>query len=447
MFKKTIIIFYKIFFIGLIVQFFLQTFVTYKLGLQQDRMQYIRLWKEGIIALLAILTLWWIIWKNKRKQLIITPTIGRWTVGLLLVVGLTVVIHIILLQQPLTTYILAFKYDFFGFFILLIWFHSSGFLDKKDRNKLIERYGYIIKRCLRLALIRYFIIFIKPGTLKLFGYDNFMYEGSVGTQPPAAYYTLINHGITRNQFLFERPISRWFFLIAFFPLFYTLFLHKQNFRTTRWRRSIYGINIAITFSRAARGAWIIQLIIVGLIIYQKNLKTFLRKILLPVWLGIVLIGGFGYKHIIQRDYSTNGHIEMLRNGTKLFAKSPLIGHGGGRAGPASHREWGPKFNPENQFLQIMIEFGLLGFLWWFLLYLTLNFIGLNKIIQFQKYSLKSLEQQKNTLLIAAMSIGMLGLSAEGMLLHSFSDRMTVYPLMLLFGIIWMQYLLLNKKFV
>ncbi|MDR2190897.1 MAG: hypothetical protein LBP53_07160 [Candidatus Peribacteria bacterium] len=46
-----------------------------------------------------------------------------------------------------------------------------------------------------------------PNGLKFFGYNHFAFEGTVGARPPAAYYTLINKGFVRNQFLFERPTS------------------------------------------------------------------------------------------------------------------------------------------------------------------------------------------------------------------------------------------------
>jgi hypothetical protein len=45
--------------------------------------------------------------------------------------------------------------------------------------------------------------------------------------PPAAYYSQYNQGYVRNQFLFERPISRGFFLVAFWPLFFALAIKKR----------------------------------------------------------------------------------------------------------------------------------------------------------------------------------------------------------------------------
>jgi hypothetical protein len=69
-----------------------------------------------------------------------------------------------------------------------------------------------------------------PNALKFVGYDWHAYEGTLGSRPPAAYYTLINQGFVRNQFLFERPISFGFRLIAFFPFFALGFLRKKSIK-------------------------------------------------------------------------------------------------------------------------------------------------------------------------------------------------------------------------
>jgi len=445
MYQKTIVFLYKFFFVWLLLQFFLQTFVTYKLGLDMERMTYVWLWKEAVIWCIWLLALWNIIRRKDRKQIIASPTLGWRTLWLIAAVAIAASIHLVLLWKPLNTFILAFKYDFFWFFILLVGLHSAWGISHTIRKEILMWYGRIIKRALVGALIRYAIIFIKPGTLKLFGYDNFMYEWWVSVQPPAAYYTLINHGVTRNQFLFERPISWWFFLTAFFPFFFMLFLYKKPFRTTRTRRIIYGINVLFTFSRAAWGSWIIELIAIWFFIYRKDIKKFMLYILLPIVVVLWGIWAVAYQSVFQRSYSTNWHIEMLHNWTKLYMKSPILWHGWGRAWPASHREWWPKFNPENQFLQILIEFGLLWFLPWFLVYLTLNLVWLQHIISSSKKKMKTLTQHNTTLHLASMSLWMVWLSASWMLLHSFSDRMIVYPLMLLFWIIWIQFIQTNNN--
>jgi O-antigen ligase len=56
----------------------------------------------------------------------------------------------------------------------------------------------------------------------------------------------------------------------------------------------------------------------------------------------------------------------------MFTESPIIGKGAAYVGPGSHRDGGLAFNPENQYLQILIEFGIIGFLLWMPMYIWLN---------------------------------------------------------------------------
>jgi len=74
------------------------------------------------------------------------------------------------------------------------------------------------------------MLYFMPNLLKFFGYDWLIYEGTIGSRPPAAYYTQINKGFVRNQFLFERPISFGFWLIGFFPVFALGFLKNLSLK-------------------------------------------------------------------------------------------------------------------------------------------------------------------------------------------------------------------------
>ena len=85
-------------------------------------------------------------------------------------------------------------------------------------------------RCLRGGLFRWALVYFMPNALKFFGYNRHAYEGTMGSNPPAAYYTLINKGYVRNQFLFERPLSLGFRLVAFFPFFVLGFLRKKTIK-------------------------------------------------------------------------------------------------------------------------------------------------------------------------------------------------------------------------
>lgn len=457
MFQRIIFSLYKIFIVWLVLQFFLQTFVTHALELSVPWLDYIWLWKEVVVVLLwvciigSLIYQWW--WRTLWKG-----PIWWYTALLLLAIWFSIAIHMWVLELWIDTYVLAFKYDFLWFVILLIWYHSSTLLGKQQKNDLLVRFGRFMKYLLLWALLRYFIIFIKPGTLKLFGYDNFVYEGSVWLRPPAAYYTLINHGMTRNQFLFERPISWWFYLTAFFPLFFVLCLWKQPFKWTWAWWFIYALNIVLTFSRAAWIAWFVQLVIIILLLYWPFFWRHRWKLVVPILLCLVGVVYAWWYLLSQRSYSTNGHIEMINQSINIISWNPLRWQWWSSAGPWSHRmgefthlrregmDPADGFNPENQFLQIIIEFGFIWFVRWFAVYLFLHGLGVQSLFS-MKQKIRSAENEEILLkkesfmvydsdaLLIACALWLLWLSVSGLVLHSFTDRMIVYPFMLLFGVV------------
>jgi len=444
--SKSIITIYQIFFIGLLLQFFAFNVATFSRWLDAEWMKLVWLRKEALLGLLLLLTAILIIIKGQWKQIIANKFITFLLIVLLLGIWITAYQHTAIHQLDRWIYALAFKYDFLWFIILFAGFHSAYFVDTQTRSHLIRRYGKVIKYCLLWALIRYLITFIKPGFLKLFWYNNFIFEGTAWGEAPAVYYTHINQGLPRNSFLFERPTTWWFYLIAFFPLFYSLFLHQKPIKYTRARRGIYALNILLTFSRAARGAWIIQLVLLWFITRGKNkaeLKAFLLKALVPFLIIIGLVGFFGYKQIFAREYSNTGHIAMMKKWIDMSIEKPLHGRWAATAGPWSHRNPEKEgFNPENQFLQIFIEYGVVWFLPWMILFVSLNLIW--AITYWRNDRILDTHTWKNdaekygdspVTLLMALSLWLIWLSASGMILHSFVDRMVVYPFMLLFGII------------
>lgn len=150
-----------------------------------------------------------------------------------------------------------------------------------------------------------------PNMLKFFGYNQFSYEGDVGIAPPAAYYTQLDTGFVRNQFLFERPISRGFFLVAMWPLFFVLCFKNKPVGQKFLRGSLYGLAIMSTFSRAARGVWIIQTIILILAQFPKKYRKIALKAFLPLLLLFAIVTFFGQKQIITRDFSNTGHMNEI----------------------------------------------------------------------------------------------------------------------------------------
>ena len=93
MLKKIFISLYKVFFVGLLLQFLLQTFVMFKLGIDAPWMKYVWLWKEGIIALLLLLSFIGIVREKKWKQIFSNTPIGRWTWVLVLSILVSILVH------------------------------------------------------------------------------------------------------------------------------------------------------------------------------------------------------------------------------------------------------------------------------------------------------------------------------------------------------------------
>lgn len=88
----------------------------------------------------------------------------------------------------------------------------------------------------------------------------------------------------------------------------------------------------------------------------------------------------------------------------------------------------------------MVEFGIIGFIPWIMLFGYFILIGYHptkKILATKKTKKANLYREW---LVVSLALGMIGLSISGMVLHSFSDRMIVYPFMALFGLVLYHYL-------
>lgn len=87
-----------------------------------------------------------------------------------------------------------------------------------------------------------------------------------------------------------------------------------------------------------------------------------------------------------------------------------------------------------------MEYGILGLLPWLLCFGWLVWSGLKalKPLFLELKKAKKADQKKisQLFILVAFGVGMLGLALEGLVLHSFVDRMIVYPMMLLFGLVY-----------
>ena len=434
--KKNLVVITKVFLGVLLLQFFLQTFVTFRLGRDGTLWTLIWMWKEFLIVALTIFVIRFFakrIEKDKIKKMREDFPLKRFVIVFCLTILVAFVIS--LFNSSISNFVLSIRYSMFGYFIFVLFYIISYLFFNIRAEKLGEWYTKIMKWILWWALIRWGIIRLCPAFIELFGYNQWNYEWKVWEQPPVAYYTQYNDWFVRNQFLFERPISLWFFLVAFWPLFFMLVLYKKWTKNWIIRWWLYWIILLSTFSRAARWAWFAQTIILFFALYRKQNKKLFLRFLIPIICLLWVVTYYWRDQIIYREYSNTWHIKELVVAVNKIKEKPFLWRWAASAWPASHhlQEW-QEYNPENQYLQIWIEYGLVAFIWWMYLYLFLNFVWL-KAFKKDFVDEKSSKELKNlSLIIFAFSLGMIGLSIEWLVLHSFVDRMIVYPFTALFWI-------------
>jgi len=89
---------------------------------------------------------------------------------------------------------------------------------------------------------------------------------------------------------------------------------------------LYVANVFLTFSRAARGVWLIQTFVLLLFTYRKHWK----RIVLFTFFGLVLISPLVSERgssLFSRAFSDKGHLSFFIEGVRLFLSQPLLGAG------------------------------------------------------------------------------------------------------------------------
>ena len=320
-----------------------------------------------------------------------------------------------------------------------------------------------------------------PSALKLFGYNSHIYEWTVWQNPPAAYYTLIDKWNVRNQFLFERPTSFGFWLIAFFPIFVLWFLRNKSRKDQIFPIIVFWLLILSTRSRAWIAVRVLEIIVLFFILYRKSVKKhFIRLIILAViWLWLL---AYLSRWIMVREHSNTGHLQLMKAWWNIAKTNLVFWRWAGYSGPASHqlcytdepvdiyqkidsihldnqrcellRKENVKnqistygFNPENQYLQILMEYWII----WILFRLWLCIIILRytaKIIWIYHKKTKSPYQELLYYSLMWFWIGFIWLCAEWIVLHSLVDRMVIYPFFLLYWItIWLREKEKDKQYI
>lgn len=425
----------KIFFIGLVLQFILHTFVTFQLWRDNIFRKVMRSWKE-LWIMWAIALIWsrWYNTRTKMREFRDTFPLKKYVI----IFGATILIVLIgwlfITKVWLWNTIVSLRYSMTGFALFIIGCILAIIYIKENSIKRELWYTKFIKYLLIWGLVWRRLVYFLPAFIELFWYNQHVYEWQVWMQPPAAYYTDIKEWMVRNQFLFERPIHWWMFLVMFWPLFFIVAIRNKSIQSQLMRGSIYGLNILSTVSRAAWIAWIVQTAILLAISNRQQTKKMIIYWFIP---ALIALGWFTYRAkdaIIHRSSSNLWHIKYTLTAIQKVWEKPIRWRWPWIAWPASHhRSDVQSYNPENQYLQIWLEYGVLWLGWRLYLYLRLHVIGYRSYRRLEEEKLTK-EQRYQSWVIIALSLWLLGLSIEWFFLHSFVDRMIVYPSMLLFGI-------------
>lgn len=414
--------------IGLLIHFVVLTWLEYRLHVTWLLLTVVALWKEIVVV-------WWAAWLwtrhyqdiiHLRKSDVIFRII---TLILFATIAITCVISA-RWWYNLASYIAAFKYNLIGFGVWWLAYISGTMLTWWDSKHINRWYITVIKWMLVLSVVWYAALVVKPWVLKYLWYSKTTYEGTLTAQPPAVYYSEMTSGIQRNQFVFERPITYWFWLVAFWPLFFVIVLKRKPLSHTWFWWLMYAMWVILTFSRAAWAAWLLQIAILWYWTYQSQFQQFARKILLPAIVVVAWVWYLWFHEIFGwgRQFSNTWHINALITSIHAVQEHPLLGRGPWSVWPASHH-FGMWYNTENQFLQVIIEYGLVWSLWWMIMFMGIIVAGV------WLRSRRTTSSKQSDYLIA-YSIGMVWLALSWIVLHSWVDRMVVWPMMILIWLSW-----------
>ena len=495
-----IILLCKIFVIWLLLQFFLQTFVTFQLWRDGKFWTLFRMWKEFILAIFVVTLIRYVLAnlstriqaiKNKENTDKVTWAIlikniqSKFVIQFILWFIITTIILLLLavcLQAIwFKAFLLSAKYDLFWFFIFGIWICLTLlFFTEEDKN-LLQLYNKLILRTLRLWLAWWFMVRLMPTILRHFWYDPLSYEWTVWQRPPVAYYTLIDKWNVRNQFLFERPTSFGFWLIAFFPVFVLWFLRNRKRIDQLFPTIMFWLLVFSTRSRAWIAIRALEVIVLFFILYRKAIKKYF------IWLIIVAIIWLWWiaylsRWMLIREHSNTWHLQLMKAWRNIAKENLILWRWAGYSWPASHqlcytdepvdifqdvesihldnqrcellRKTNVKnqistygFNPENQYLQILMEYWIV----WILFRLWLCALILRytaKMIWIYRNKNKSPYQELLYYSLLWFGIWFIWLCAEWLVLHSLADRMVIYPFFLLYGItVWLREKEKDKQYI
>ena len=432
----------KIFLMGMVRQFLAHTIITYGLKLPPF-LSFIWVWKEAIIWVIGI-TLLWTFFKNKEYR----ASILSHKLFLVILISIVVSIFISLSNtlwihhQSIVDFVVSAKFNFIPLIIFVVGVATSHLLTKEQNKSLLATALLTIKRVIIFSLFRYAILHTIPNILDRIGFSQpgMSIERIAWTPPPSLYLTEFYTGYVRNQWPFGGPLSLGFYLVALWPFFFAFQLYKKKMSDV-WGRWLLYIGVVLsTYSRAARWIFLISSIFILLIVYRKYTKYIISLGIAAVIAVAIYITGWWKSELFLRTWSDQWHLEYFFQWLQLVKENWLRGLWAASVWPWSNHIAGVSqiFNPENQYMQIWLEYWLFGVLSWILSYIIIAFHPLKKWIQeWTQWLQKNIS--KESIAYMWIWISIISLSIAGMVLHPFVDSSSAYPFMLIAGLLFWSY--------
>lgn len=429
----------KIFIAGMAMQFFIHTIVVYAFWIPDSWLRgWIRAWKELLILIIWVIAIllfynnkhdiekWWEI---SKYSLIIIGSIIIWFI---ISLGNSLLIH----HQSIVTFIMSAKFTYFPLIIFAVAYLIGFFLQENQKDEILSYIVKVIKITLIFWAVRYIILNTIPNWLDWIWYAQpwSSIEWTANTPPPSLWLTNFYSGFVRNQGPFWWPLSFGFYLACLRPLFYIKVLYKKKFNLTRWRRLLYISMIISTFSRAARVMFIIISWLLALIIYKKYAKYIILSwisVVVLIWSYIQL---WWKSEIFLRTRSDSWHRTFITQWVKLVKDNRLRWLWAGKVWPASYHIPEEKaFNPENQYMQIRLEYGL----FWLLSRLFIYYIIAKKSIkEYYIHWKQNTVLSEDWLLSLIPWLWIIWLWIANIVLHPMTDSSSMYPFMVICWIVF-----------
>lgn len=410
-------------------QAFLQVWLRFKLGLPLEQVFYLSLWKEFLVATLILLAGLKIALEKKVPFKILT--LDKLIFGFFLLALLYFFAFGGGLEQKITG--LRYDLEFFGIYFLARIFQFSKYQIKAFLGIFLGTAAVaVVFGLLQVSLI-------PPDFLVKLGYsgsfEEYLKTGIIPTYEPLS-SALSNLYRIQSTFPGDLQFSSYLILVVTFLGAIVLFSKTKTKIYLAIPLLASAIALAATFTRSAWIGFVFAGFAILLIFVKRKIY-----IILPA-IALIVLSFASFKMLLENKTfetlilhgevrggelfgSTEGHKSAFGEAVNIIVQNPL-GKGVGTAGPAS--KVGEKVViPESWYLQILIEFGVLG---------LILFVGI--IISLGK-KLYLIYQKAKDPLPKMLALGLLGaligLSVQNLFLHTWADTATAYPFWLFAGLL------------